>query len=303
MSSSAELKRRVQDFYDSVGWKEIGEGVYQNARYEDLRPVSHPYLHRCHLRVGRFLPPEGGLLLDAGSGPIQYPEYLTYSQGYAHRVCVDLSIRALREARRRIGEHGLFVVADIARLPFKSGVFEGVVSLHTVHHLPAEEQRTAFDDFDRTLKPGGRAVVVYSWGEHSPLMRLAGPAMGLATAVLRGYRRLAGTTPSALRTVKAPRAEASNLIRASGTFTYKHDFKWIRSELGHLSGLDIVVWRSVSTRFLRTFIHRRLLGREWLRLLFWLEERWPHWLGRIGQYPMILFNKPVESPPEEREAG
>ena len=260
MSSSAELKRRVQDFYDSVGWKEIGEGVYQNARYEDLRPVSHPYLHRCHLRVGRFLPPEGGLLLDAGSGPIQYPEYLTYSQGYAHRVCVDLSIRALREARRRIGEHGLFVVADIARLPFKSGVFEGVVSLHTVHHLPAEEQRTAFDDFDRTLKPGGRAVVVYSWGEHSPLMRLAGPAMGLATAVLRGYRRLAGTTPSALRTVKAPRAEASNLIRASGTFTYKHDFKWIRSELGHLSGLDIVVWRSVSTRFTALVGQRLAVG-------------------------------------------
>ena len=34
-----EIKRQVRDFYDSVGWKEIAEGLYQNARYEDLRPV------------------------------------------------------------------------------------------------------------------------------------------------------------------------------------------------------------------------------------------------------------------------
>ena len=77
----AEIKNQVREFYNSVGWKQIGDGVYQNARYEDLRPVSRDYIHRCHLRVSKFLPQSGKYLLDAGSGPIQYPEYLEYFGG------------------------------------------------------------------------------------------------------------------------------------------------------------------------------------------------------------------------------
>jgi hypothetical protein len=29
-----------------------------------------------------------------------------------------------------------------------------------------------------------------------------------------------------------------------------------------------------------------------LKILFWLEERFPRWLGRIGQYPLVVVNKP-----------
>ena len=105
------ITREVRRFYDQVGWQKVGEGIYQNAQYEDLRPVSRAYIRKCHLRVNRYLKPNGKYLLDAGSGPIQYPEYLTYSQGYRFRVCLDISIVALQEARDRIGrEHGLFVV-------------------------------------------------------------------------------------------------------------------------------------------------------------------------------------------------
>src|SRR5574341_1011961 len=76
-----DIKQQVKAFYDQVGWQEVGEGVYQNARYEDLRPVARDYIHRCHLRLLRHLKPAGRYLLDAGCGPIQYPEYLEYSQG------------------------------------------------------------------------------------------------------------------------------------------------------------------------------------------------------------------------------
>ncbi len=109
-----DVKQQVREFYDQVGWQQVDAGLYQNARYEDLRPVSQEYIHRCHLRVGRHLRTKGDYLLDAGSGPIQYPEYLEYSHGYNYRVCADISIVALQEARERIGSHGLFVVADIA---------------------------------------------------------------------------------------------------------------------------------------------------------------------------------------------
>ncbi len=145
----ADTKTQVREFYDSVGWKKIGEGLYQNAKYEDLRPVSQEYIHRCHMRVTRHLPNRGDLFLDAGSGPIQYPEYLEYSKGFRRRVCLDISILALKEGRERIGDHGLFVVGDIANLPFVSESFDGVLSMHAIHHLEENEHLKAFSELSR----------------------------------------------------------------------------------------------------------------------------------------------------------
>jgi len=67
-----------------------------------------------HLRVNRHLAQHGNCLLDAGSGPVQWPEYLTYSEGYRYRVCADISITALKAARHKLLQRGLYVVADIA---------------------------------------------------------------------------------------------------------------------------------------------------------------------------------------------
>jgi SAM-dependent methyltransferase len=294
------VKQEVREFYNSIGWRHIGDGLYQNARFEDLRPVAQEYLHRCHLRVRRFLPEAGTYLLDAGSGPIQYPEYLAYSHGYRYRVCLDISRLALREARQRIGGHGLYVVGDVAHLPFKTGVFDGLVSLHTVHHLPAAEHKAAFEGFFRSLAPGGRAVVVYSWGAHSPLMRWSRPAIRLAFGLIRAYRRLIGASDEVLVPAERAAPEAEDLIKASGTFTYKHTYYWARSALSSVPGFEIRVWRSVSTSFTRALIHRQLFGSVWLNAIYWLEERFPHWLGRVGQYPMILFAKPPASAAESR---
>ena len=280
------VRERVRAFYDAVGWSQIGEGVYQNARHEDLRPVAREYIHRCHLRVGRALPPAGRLLLDAGSGPVQYPEYLEYSRGYVRRVCLDISRTALREARARLGSHAACVVGDLAALPFHAGAFEAVVSLHAIHHLPPDGQEGAFRQLARVLAPGGAAAVVYSWGAHSPAMRLMGMPVRLAFALQRRVRRLRG---------RPGEAAAPTPVEAggSGTYSHKHTYAWIRRRLGDLPGLEIRVWRSVSTAFLRAFIHRRLWGALWLRLIYSLEQAAPRRMGRVGQYPLIVFRKPA----------
>jgi ubiquinone/menaquinone biosynthesis C-methylase UbiE len=103
------------------------------------------------MRVKCHLAPQGGILLDAGSGPVQWPEYLTYSENYRYRLCADISITALKEARKRLGDKGLYVVADISNLPFKSDVFDGLVSLHAIHHLPRTEHRRTYGEFFRVL--------------------------------------------------------------------------------------------------------------------------------------------------------
>lgn len=291
-SVEPQVKRQVRQFYDQIGWQ-ASEGFYQNARYEDLRPVSREYIHRCHLRINRLINPTGRYMLDAGSGPIQYLEYLEYSKGYQYRVCADISIVALQEARKRIGEHGLFVVSDVANLPFKQEVFSGVVSLHTIHHLPEDEHSQAYDELYRVLEPGSTATVVNGWPS-SRLMSLFDPLIHWSNRLRGAANRLLGMKqarhePEPTSSVKAPRTHGTNIPK--GTFTSRHDMAWIRNQVGTRMPVKILVWRSVSVRFLRALIHPRLGGRWWLRLIFWLEERFPHYLGENGQYPLIVIQK------------
>jgi len=300
LTEAAEIKNQVREFYNSVGWKQIGDGVYQNARYEDLRPVSREYIHRCHLRVRRFLPESGDYILDGGSGPIQYPEYLEYSKGYRYRVCLDISSLALKEARERIGERGLYILGDIARLPFKREAFDGIVSLHTIHHLPADEHERAFVGLQEVMKPKASAVIVYTWGEFSPLMRLFNLPILWAEELIRRIAQRRSSAGEETVPTETENDQAAKLISKPGTFTTKHDYTWVKSNLNSLPGLEVRVWRTVSSKFLRAFIHRKALGNLWLRILFTLEEIAPRFFGRIGQYPMILFHKP-DSPTLEVE--
>jgi len=297
MSAETDIKQQVKAFYDQVGWQEVSEGIYQNARYEDLRPVSRGYIHRCHLRLLRHLKPSGRFLLDAGSGPIQYPEYLEYSRGFSRRVCADISITALKEARRRIGEHGLYVVCDIAYLPFEAGAFGGVVSLHTVHHLPEGEHLQAYAELYRVLASGSAAIVVNGW-PGSRLMRWAEPLVQLSRRIRGVFRRVFKRPESSLEADVAPRTshvEPDTLVvtpdTPKGTFTSRHDATWVNREVGGRMPVEILVWRSVSVRFMRAVVHSWLGGRLWLYLLYSLEERFPHWFGENGQYPLIVIKK------------
>jgi len=75
------------------------------------------------------------------------------------------------------------------------------------------------------------------------------------------------------------------------TFVHRHNAYWLKRKVEALMPMKILVWRSVSTRFLRTLIHRRMGGRWILRLIYWLEEHAPHFFGLCGQYPLIVICK------------
>lgn len=107
------LKNVVSDFYNTGGWHINDEGDTADAElYEDLRSVAASYVSRCRRRVLRFIPRKGDHILDMASGPIQYPEYLEYSENYKYRYCVDFSSEALSAAEGKIGDHGRFFVGD-----------------------------------------------------------------------------------------------------------------------------------------------------------------------------------------------
>ena len=79
-------------------------------------------------------------------------------------VSIDLSHEMLRRGRQRLAADARLVFRDDARfvaargqaLPFGDAVFDGVLCLNALHHLPS--YAAALAEIHRVLKPGGRAV-------------------------------------------------------------------------------------------------------------------------------------------------
>jgi ubiquinone/menaquinone biosynthesis C-methylase UbiE len=273
-------KHAVQDFYDEVGWVQDKVGVFADAAlFEDLRDVSTDYLRACHLRVKQHLPPRGRYLLDVASGPVQYPEYVTYSEDYEARICVDLSYAALQAARRNLGDRGIYVLGDITNLPFQDGAVDAAISLHTIYHVPADEQSQAFREVARVLQAGGRAAVVYVWK-----MRWIRAAM-LPARILQFPLRLGRKLFHAVRPTASPPKRPRLHFHA-------HPYRWFVDQDWPFA-YEIRSWRSVTAALTKCYFHPWLLGRAAFRLLYRAEDAFPRAFGRFGAYPLILIDKPA----------
>ena len=173
-------------------------------------------------------------------------------------------------------------MADVANLPFRRDVFDGVVSLHTIHHLPIEEHSLAYQELFRVLAPSKSAVIVNGW-QDSSIMRMFVKPIKWKNQTRKRIRNK----------IRNYQGKQSNSPKdtSKGTFVNKHNANWLKKEVGSQIHLEIYVWRSVSVRFLRAYILPNLGGKWLLRQLYDLEERFPHFMGEQGQYPLIVLKK------------
>ena len=133
------------------------------------------------------------------------------------------------------------------------------------------------------------------------------PLMVSSKRFMAGMQRLRGWWERKIK--KEPAEAASPSIhsgkpspdgkaRPTGTFVEKFDADGLIALLTGKMDFEILVWRSVSVAFLRAVIYPDWGGRFWLKILFWLEERFPRLLGRVGQYPLVVINKPTNEDQE-----
>lgn len=287
--TSAE-KQLVKDYYDLQGWKkERGSLFTDAARFEDLRPVVNDYRIKCHLRVNRHLIKNGKFILDIASGPVQYPEYLSYSEGYQYRICGDFSFTALQEAKKVVGEKGFYVQCDVTRLPFARETLDGIVSLHTIYHVPAGEQNKALTELHRVLAPGKQAVVVYSFARYSIILKV----LMLPFNFYKLARKVGGNL---LRAIKIkPALPADGVPQKHGKlYFHPHRYSWFKKQIKPLMAYQIFPWRSVTVSFTRSSIRAKLGGKHFLNLLYQMEEMFPRWFGKNGAYPMIVIRKSIQ---------
>lgn len=295
--------RAVMSFYDETGWKRTARGVFHDADInEDFRAGSRRYIRDCHLRVNNFLPRRGKYILDIASGPIQYDEYLTYSQNFDKRICCDVSFEALRAAAARIGDKGIFIQCDITNIPLRDEAVDAFVCLHTIYHVPAEKQLLAFRELERVTRSGGSGIVVYSWGSHAWGETAASPWRMLRRAPVRLRAALHPFIPDALlrwrrRRINTPMpvgdaAPVPGVRAASQACFHAHSYRWYRKNLAASKCWSLATWRSMGLKLLKERVPDSAFGAFLLGFVFRLEDMMPATLGRIGPYPMFVFRKP-----------
>jgi SAM-dependent methyltransferase len=145
--------------------------------------------------------PPGARVLEAGIGTGRIARPLL-ARGL-HVMGVDLSPKMMRRLLETLPPNAApppLAVADAAQLPFASGVFDAVISVH-VFHLIADWQ-AALAETRRALKPGGFFLTGYDWRPvDSPGTRLLNRWRDIVRA--RGFASHAGPGARDFDDVKA----------------------------------------------------------------------------------------------------
>lgn len=284
-------KEAVRTFYETFGWIRVQEGLYKDSLlFGDLRHVVVDHFHDLYRRAKRALPSQGCYLLDVGSGPVAYPWTVQYSEGYRHRVCVDISRAALHEARRMLGAGSFYVVGDLVSLPFREGSFDGIVAAHVLYHVPKDEQETAVRELHRTLAQGGRCVILYA-RPSSPVSRftrrfhprrLASKIPGVRPLwrAFSGAGREPGGAP--------PRAQIDPVPYL---YFHAHDYPWFKTTFPADWKLSVRPWSMVDVAFTKAFLPDNHVGAFLLRVIFGFEDKFPRLALRLGCYPMVVIQK------------
>lgn len=143
MPTSIETESRIIQRFDQVGDKSVAE-LAGESDFE-LRAIL------------RFFgqPQPGAQLLDVGCGKGKFVPTLTQA-GFSV-TGVEPSAALIRSAQS-LHPHTRLIQASATALPFANEVFDYVMCIETLEHVPDIDQ--AISEMVRVLKPGGRLIII-----------------------------------------------------------------------------------------------------------------------------------------------
>lgn len=273
-------KKRVFDYYNEVNYKiKDSLKIYEDSpKWVDFRGVSSEYISNSFRKASRFYPSKGEYFLDIASGPIGLKEYMALSDGYEYRVCVDISVNALIQAKENIeraGKKGIFICGDITNIPIQDNSCDTVLSQHTLYHIPKNDQQKAVNEMYRVAKSGSKVVIIYNWFFHSWFMNISLNFIQL----YRIFRHYAGKLYVRMFNSK-PRL-----------YFYTHSPRWFKKSFDFSQDIEFYCWRSTNKQFLDIYIHDWLFGKQILNWLIKIEDKHSKFMSKFGDYPAIVISK------------
>jgi ubiquinone/menaquinone biosynthesis C-methylase UbiE len=273
-------KKRVFDYYNEVNYKiKDSLNIYEDSpKWVDFRNVSSKYIKNSFTKASRYYPSSGKYFLDIASGPIGLSEYMALSNGYEYRICVDISINALIQAKiniERAGKKGIFICGDITNIPIQDYSCDIVLCQHTLYHIPKNDQFTAVNELYRVAKHDSKIVIIYSWFYNSWFMNVSLNIVQLYR-ILRHY-----TGKLYVRLFKSkPRL-----------YFYPHSPWWFKKSFVFSKDIQFYCWRSANKYFLDIYIHKWAYGEKILDKLIKIEDKYSKLMSKLGDYPAIVITK------------
>ena len=265
-----QAEANVSSFYNQVGWESEGKITEDAKRFEDLRENAREYVSKCRLRVLEHIPDTGENILDMASGPIQYQEYLEYSKNYAKRYCVDLSSKALSDAKNKIGDHGVFLSGSFFEIDLENNFFDCAISLHTIYHMDKEKQEEAVRKLIAVTKPGKPIVIVY----RNPNTLIENFVLPLRT-IKKAWTKLKN---------KSMQQEEVEL------YAFAHPTDWW-NRFSDVADIEFFPWRSFYSQHQKILVPDNKLGKKIFQVLFYLEEKFPNFFVDRFQYYTVVLQK------------
>jgi SAM-dependent methyltransferase len=258
------------------------------------------------LRARMFREP-ARYFLDAGAGAFPHTQC---SELYARHVCLDVSLAGLLTAKEKLGARGLCVVGDLAHLPFRDGVFQGVLSSHALFYLSRRDHRRAVAEIVRVLSHGSPGAIIYDTARSCAAFRW----VHAATERYGRWRTAVGRIPGVRRLrallggVGPPRtvpAGASASDPAPGVPARHLPARWFVRELAsagqraRLRGHHLFSYRLEA---LTNHIPDNAAGGAFLWAVSRLETWLPSFLGAVATDVTLVFRKISDATPAAEPA-
>lgn len=137
------------DTYEKIASK------YAQQYFDDMADVP---------LIDKFLSklPSQGKILDVGSGPGQFANYMT-GKGF-EVIGIDFSKEMLTIAKDKVPNVD-FRQMDMRQLDFPDNYFDGIFAAYSLIHIPSEEIPSTLQGFHRVLKAGGYIEIAVQKGE------------------------------------------------------------------------------------------------------------------------------------------
>ena len=245
-------------FYNNEGWKKKNKTYKDAELFEDLRSCAKKYVSKCRNRIFNFIPKNGNHLLDFASGPIQYEEYLKYSKNFKTRHCVDFSKDAIREAKKKIKNKGVYYCNDFFKIKFKKNFFDCSISLHTIYHIKKNKQKNSVLKLLNITKKKSPVIILYS-------------------------------NPDSLVS-KFSRKFNLKKKNKSSLYFYCHPIKWWY-QFKNIAQIEMQPWRSFSSSHQKIIFPNNIIGKIMFDIIFILENFFKKFFINNFQYYIIILKK------------
>ena len=140
-------------------WSEHWSGEKQESGVQKFFSI---YRKAVFARTVRFFTeryfPESGVFVEAGAGTSETSMLIDKHGGQRVLTAVDL-VPAVLESTHPVMD--VRVCADIFRMPFGENSLDGIWNVGVMEHFTQDQIDAIMREFHRTLKPGGRLILLW----------------------------------------------------------------------------------------------------------------------------------------------